>query len=282
MRRALGSAVGLGSSARWHASLLKRLGSSGATTFASRHSSSSSSTSTLSADSIEREELVRLVHRGVSSTSATAAASTPTSRTIPLEDLLIQSAAREGKAASAPVGSHLLPSTAMRVDAQLRPRRVPRAATVLVDGDQLSAECIDALCTALDLVKEECRIFIARQPRTPPLSVIDTVAPTDVYVPTACLIEVKMKEWLQTHAPILQDIIFLCADSQWKLYEEHVVPKCGYEVVVQQAEEVGEKDHAASAEGKLVHIRSDADVYLASPSRVALVIPKHVIPVTAF
>lgn len=156
-------------------------------------------------------------------------------------------------------------------------RNLPeRSATVFIDGDHLSPEVIDSMCTAMALKKEVCRIYIARQPSTPPLTQIDVVAPMYTHVPTPLLIEQKAREWLHLSSeaklsaevalawedaiyndkePLpetcLQDVIFMCATSQWKVYFEQIVS---------------------------FHSNSDADIFLVCPAQAQLIIPKKVIP----
>lgn len=158
----------------------------------------------------------------------------------------------------------------------LKPKLPARRATIFIDGDELSPQVVDTLCTELGVKKKECRIYIARQPNSAPLSPIDTVAPTYTYVPTQLLIEQKAREWMhlfpdeETSAEVafnlmedvpntmeilpqtcLQDVIFMCATNQWKVYYEQIISR---------------------------HSISDSDIFLVCPAQAQLVIPKKIIP----
>lgn len=158
----------------------------------------------------------------------------------------------------------------------LKPYRFERKASILVDGDEISPEIVDSMCTAMAIKKSESRIYIARQPNTPPLSSIDAVGPVHTYVPTPLLIEQKAREWLHLSssekAPSnsdsawvralsnpsdvfsstsLEDVIFMCATSQWKIYYDQILS---------------------------YHCESDSDIFLVCPAHSQLVIPKKIIP----
>lgn len=158
----------------------------------------------------------------------------------------------------------------------LKPYRFERKATILVDGDEISPEIVDSMCTAMAIKKGESRIYIARQPNTPPLSPIDAVGPLHTYVPTPLLIEQKAREWLRLFSnekppsnsdsawkkaltyrsdvissTSLEDVIFMCATSQWKIYYDQILS---------------------------YHYESDSDVFLVCPAHSQLVVPKKIIP----
>lgn len=176
------------------------------------------------------------------------------------------------------------------IQISIKTRREPRAATVFVDGDDLSPEAVNTLSTALNVLKEKCRFYIARQASTPPLSVLDDVAPDHLFLPTSMLIDRKTTEWVRfsrnmnftdsnqnTGKPIARakktseiankEDVFDAAVSPTQNYQavqlQDIIYMCGaskwnfyYEYIVRQYE------------------KSDCDVYLASPQQVQLVTAK--------
>lgn len=136
----------------------------------------------------------------------------------------------------------------VKVGMSIKPKRLSRAATLFVDGDELSAKAIDEICTELNLIKDECNVTIARQPYSVPLSEGDLVAPSGV--PSYLLIEKKARELLIRSPSILRDIIYICSAKQMDTYRQVAV----------------------------LNSFQDADTYLCCPSKMEVAQKRKVIP----
>lgn len=167
---------------------------------------------------------------------------------LPLEEVMLNAGVSD-----VDVVDHIMSRKAtdleLRVALRVRPKRVPRAAIVLVDGDDLPAAAVNDMCEELRLIKEQCSVFIFRHPENAPLSPVDTLTPEGVS--TSLSIEKKAREIRLRCPVVLRDVVYMCSARQFRTYATHVAR---------------------------VNAFPDADVYVCCPSKVELVEPKTLVP----